>query len=91
MDALAADRDEIGRFYTALFRHADTGGYVSLRTFEHDDGKPPVEIRAVQINGEGLGPVIGAGDGSGQPRRALPSAGRAGAAALHVHQRPPRC
>ena len=64
MDALAADRDEISRFYTALFRNADIGGYVSLRTFEHDDGKPPVEIRAVQYNGDGLGPIIGQATGA---------------------------
>ena len=56
MNDLPADREEIARFYSTLFRTADPGGYVSLRTFEHDDAMPPVEIRAVQINGEGLAP-----------------------------------
>ena len=64
MTPLAADREEISRFYVALFRNADMGGYVSLRTFEHDNSKLPVEIRPVQYNGEGLGPVVGQATGA---------------------------
>jgi hypothetical protein len=64
MTPLAADRDEIGRFYETLYRHADAGGYVSLRTFEHDDERPPVELRSVLINGEGFGPVIAEATGA---------------------------
>jgi hypothetical protein len=56
---LAADRAEISRFVQALFVHADEGGFVSLRTFEHERGKPPVEIWAVRLNGEGLAPLVG--------------------------------
>src|SRR5260370_8267285 len=33
MTALEPDRDEISRFVEALFRHADPGGFVSLRAF----------------------------------------------------------
>ena len=58
MNALSADRAEIDRFINAVFCHADLGGFVSLRSFEHERGKPPVEIRAQEINGEGLAPVI---------------------------------
>jgi P4 family phage/plasmid primase-like protien len=58
LSGLPADRDELARFVGALFRHADEGGFVSLRTFEHEPGVPPVEVRAVAVNGEGLGPVI---------------------------------
>src|SRR5688572_22580442 len=54
----AVDPDEIGAYFETFFSNADEGGFVSLRTFEHEPGKPPVEIRGVQINGEGLGPVI---------------------------------
>ena len=58
MSALSADRAEIDHFINAVFCHADLGGFVSLRSFEHERGKPPVEIRAQEINGEGLAPVI---------------------------------
>lgn len=64
MTPLAADRGEIGRFVAALFRYADEGGFISLRIFEQERGKPPVEIRAVQINGEGLAPVIAQATGA---------------------------
>jgi Primase C terminal 2 (PriCT-2) len=57
MTTLAADGAEIDRFIHSVFCHADLGGFVSLRSFEHERGKPPVEIRAQEINGEGL-PVI---------------------------------
>ena len=59
-----ADRTEIGRFVHALFCHADADGYVSLRTFEHQRGAPPVEIRAVQINGAGLDAVVAQATGA---------------------------
>ena len=64
MTLLAADRAEIGRFVHALFCHADADGYVSLRTFEHQPGAKPVEIRAVQLNGEGLEPVVAQATGA---------------------------
>ena len=35
-----------------------------LRTFEHQRGAKPVEIRAVQINGEGLEPVVAQATGA---------------------------
>ena len=34
MNALSADRTEIERFVNVLFKHADEGAYVSLRTFD---------------------------------------------------------
>jgi hypothetical protein len=58
MAALAADHQQIAEFVEALFAHADDGTFVSLRTFEEEDGKPPVENRGVQINGAGLTPVV---------------------------------
>ena len=61
---LAADRAEISRFYSAMYLRADPGGFVSLRTFEHEPGRPAVEIRAVEINGEGLDPVIAQATGA---------------------------
>jgi hypothetical protein len=39
MSALVADREEIARFAEALFKHADPGGFVSLRAF-FDKGEP---------------------------------------------------
>lgn len=61
---LTADRTQLERFVSALFTHADEGGFVSMRSFEHERGKPPVEIRAVQINGQGLAPVIAQATGA---------------------------
>lgn len=61
---LTADRGRLGQFVNALFLHADEGGFVSLRSFEHERGKPPVEIRAVQLNGQGLAPVIAQATGA---------------------------
>jgi hypothetical protein len=61
---IAADRAEIARFVTTIFPHADEGSYVNLRTFEHERDRPPVEIRAVRINGEGLEPVIAQATGA---------------------------
>lgn len=56
MSVLAADRAEISGFLSAIFRHAD--GYISHRTFEHEPGRPAVEIRAEEINGTELKPSI---------------------------------
>ena len=64
MNGLSADRAEIGRFINAVFCHADLGGYIALRSFEHERGKPPVEIRAQEINGEGLAAVIAKATGA---------------------------
>jgi predicted P-loop ATPase len=61
---LQADREQLGRFVHALFRHAEEGGFVSLRSFEHERGKAPVDVRAVQINGEGLGAVVARATGA---------------------------
>ena len=61
---LSADRAELGRFVRALFCNVDADGYVSLRTFEHQRGAKPVEIRAVQINGEGLEPIVAQATGA---------------------------
>ena len=72
MSALGADREEIGRYYSTLFMRADAGGYVSLRSFEHDPDRPPVEIRAVQINGEGLAPVIAQATGGANRAASYP-------------------
>ena len=56
---LAADTDQIASFVDALFRHANEGGFVSLRAFDDKEkGQPPFAIRAVQINGTGLAPII---------------------------------
>jgi hypothetical protein len=49
---------DIAAFVGALFQHADEGTYVSLRTFEQSGRGPARSIRGVQINGEGLKPVI---------------------------------
>src|SRR5262245_19404642 len=53
-----ADRGEIARFVNAMFMHADDGTYVSLRTFTHNAGDPPVDVRGVEINGAGLAPLV---------------------------------
>ena len=52
------DQTDIAAFVSALFQHADEGTYVSLRTFEQTGRGPARFIRGVQINGEGLKPVI---------------------------------
>jgi len=38
--ALIADREQLARFYTKIFRYAAPGGHVSLRGFRHRDDKP---------------------------------------------------
>ena len=57
MNAVDADRAEIGLFVNAMFVHADEGTLVSLRTFSHNAGDPPVDIRGVEINCAGLAPL----------------------------------
>jgi hypothetical protein len=47
---LTADRDQIATFVDALFRYATPEGcWVSLRSFFHDDARPPADIRAVAL------------------------------------------
>ena len=53
-----ADRAEIERFVNAMFMHADEGTFASLRTFTHNAGDPPVDVRGVEINGAGLEPLV---------------------------------
>ncbi len=58
--ALVASPSEIEHFVRALFRYADSGTYVSLRSFDQfDRGAPARLIRSVRINGS-LDPVIAA-------------------------------
>ena len=57
-----ADRAAIAAFVDALFRHADAGGFISLRAF-YDDGRgtwrrPRWLVK--KLNGVGFGPVIDA-------------------------------
>jgi hypothetical protein len=40
VSTLTADRGEIARFYAALFKHAPTGSWISLRAFRHRDDEP---------------------------------------------------
>src|SRR5215470_11131234 len=55
---LEADREQIRAFVTALFVHAECGGFISLRAFE-DTKKTalPFAIATVELNGS-LDPVI---------------------------------
>jgi hypothetical protein len=49
---MRADRTELASFISSMFRYADEGTFISLRTF--DQGRrdvPPVGIRAVKVNG----------------------------------------
>ena len=57
-EPVAPDRDMIEQFVNAMFPHADEGTFASLRTFTHNAGDKPVEIRGVEINGAGLAPLI---------------------------------
>jgi hypothetical protein len=43
------NRDELQRFFTPLFRDADENSIVSLRTFPHDRGKPPLSIEGIKV------------------------------------------
>jgi hypothetical protein len=54
----AADAAMTTEFVEALFCHADEGTFASLRTFTHNNDDPPVEIRAVELNGAGLDPLV---------------------------------
>ena len=64
METVGADRSEIGKFVNALFLRADAVGYVSLRVFAHQRDVPPIELRPVELNGEGLGPIIAQATGA---------------------------
>lgn len=57
-DALDADRSELAAFARAVLVYADDGTYVSLRTFGHNAGDPPIDVRAVQLNGDRLAELI---------------------------------
>lgn len=53
MPSLSADRAELARFVSALFRYADAGTYVSLRAFhQFRRDVPPELILPVKINGD---------------------------------------
>lgn len=55
---LQADAGELSRFVDALFRYADSGTFVSLRSFhQFDSGVSAQLIRAVEINGS-LEPLV---------------------------------
>jgi hypothetical protein len=47
---LPVDRDQLGAFVNAMFRHADEGTFASARTFLELEEGPPVEIRAFKLN-----------------------------------------
>ena len=57
VEPLTADRAVLAQFVEALFRYADTGTVVSLRTFTHRRGDKPVEIRAVRLGDDVRGLV----------------------------------
>ncbi|HKD35761.1 MAG TPA: hypothetical protein VKB78_03145, partial [Pirellulales bacterium] len=46
---LEPDRRQIEHFFDALFRHRGTEGFISFRSFYHDDNKPLL-IEAVPVN-----------------------------------------
>ena len=58
MNAVDADRAEIGLFVNGMFVHADEGTFASLRTFTHNAADPPVDITGVKLNGAGLAPLV---------------------------------
>ena len=59
MTEVKTDPEQIRTFTDALFRYASEGTFVSLRAFDdREKGKPPFALEAVQINGNGLVPVI---------------------------------
>jgi len=50
---LQVDQAQISRFMSALFRYADEGTFISLRTFDQSDRSiPPIVIRSVKVNGD---------------------------------------
>ena len=55
---LSINSDDIETFARLMFRYASDGGYVSNRVFLDSETGPPVQIKAVKINGAGLAPVI---------------------------------
>jgi hypothetical protein len=56
---LEPDREQIGTFVRALFKHASTESWVSLRTFYDTDSTDSFQITPIQLNGD-LGPLIDA-------------------------------
>jgi hypothetical protein len=48
---LQPDREQLGRFVSALFRYADDGGFVSLRAF-YDDEQKVFEIEPFRLTGD---------------------------------------
>jgi hypothetical protein len=56
---LGPDREQIATFAHAMFKHASTGSWVSLRAFPDDDDTRPFRITPIQLNGD-LGPLIDA-------------------------------
>jgi hypothetical protein len=80
---LEPDLAQLERFVRGTLRHADEGTFVSLRSFTHEAGTKPFEIKAVRINGD-LGAVARVaghmaaappttGRASSSPRRSAPS------------------
>jgi hypothetical protein len=44
--AALVSRSQLGQFIGTVFRHADDGTFVSLRTFDqHDRSRPPLAIK----------------------------------------------
>lgn len=72
-ERLTADREELARFIDIGFRYADEGGFVLMRSFEHETDRP-ILFRTVKLNGSGLG--------------VLAAAAAAQATATALHQRP---
>ena len=54
---LEPDRDQLKDFIKALFRHAGTEGYVSIRSFHEDDASKSYKFETVQLE-DGLDAVI---------------------------------
>jgi hypothetical protein len=57
MTLLEPDRDQIEIFADAMFRHASSDGFVSLRSFTHNN--KPFGFEVVGLNG-GLRPLFDA-------------------------------
>lgn len=54
---LEPDREQLGTFVHAIFKHASPGSWVSLRTFYDEDSTDSFRISPIQLNGD-LGPLI---------------------------------
>ncbi len=52
---LEADPVELDRYADALFRYADPGTYVSLRSFTHEQGTAPAAIEGVRLGDDRKG------------------------------------